>query len=94
MNKVSLALRGWFWLLTSLMLVSYRTLAVPAWGSKPHSCANRQRAPIIIAKGPKSDSSGCLQRRGIAAAAAGKATGAAPSGNHACIAYARPVTIT
>ena len=81
------------------MLVSYITLArqppeLQASWTKATQLQTGSARANYYRKGSKSDSSGCLQRRGIAAAAAGKATGAAPSGNHAFIANARPVTIT
>ena len=72
------------------MLVCYSPLA----GASRPSCANSRACRIIIAKGCKSDSSNSLHKLGTAAARQEERQGAAPSGNYAFIAYARPVTIT
>ena len=69
--------------------------ARPAGLDKSHTAVQTGSARAnYYRKGSKSDSSGCLQRRGTAAARQGEHQGAAPSSSHAFIAYARPVTIT
>ena len=69
----SFALRGWVWLLHELG-ASVLHHASGARLEQAPAAQNRQCVPNYYRKGPKSGSSGCLQRRGIAAAAASKAT--------------------
>ena len=81
------------------MLVSYITLArqppeLQASWTKATQLQTGSARANYYRKGSKSDSSGCLQRRGTAAGVQASCQGARPSGDHAFIAHARPVTIT
>ena len=69
-----------------------------AWTKATQLCKQAEQTGSARAnyyrKGSKSDSSGCLQRRGTAAGVQANRHGVAPGENHAFIAYARPMTIT
>ncbi len=80
------------------MLVSYITLARslrPARpGQKPHSCKQAVRERIIIAKALKVTAAAACSGAAPLLEFRHDCQGAAPSSNHAFIAYARPMTIS
>ena len=76
------------------MLVSYSTLAAPAWTKAAQLCKQAVRERIIIAKALKVTAAAACSGAAPLLEFRHDCQGAAPSSNHAFIAYARPMTIS